>query len=201
MEALHLLGLRNPDGDSYDYEIAEWVSDARTRIAQSDIRVSSLRQVLTWTTRICHTLLNNRCLLRSRQSGCGRLFCRRISAILLWGVTAFVLVSALNGVLNSSYAQPPSHYQELEQILSSSAVSGRGNVHRERVFIAANIIDAKLIKGAWGRSLLSLVDMLGEKNVFVSIYENDSGTDTRDALHELQQQLPCPYACLLLYVL
>jgi hypothetical protein len=171
MEALHLLGLRNPDDNSYDYEIAEWVPDARTRIAQSDIRVSSLRQVLTWTTRICHTLLKNRCLLRSRQSGCGRLFCRRISATLLWGVTAFVLVSVLNGVLNPSYAQPPSHYQELEQILSSSTVSGRGNVHREGVFIAANIIDAKLIKGAWGRSLLSLVDMVGEKNFFVSIYE------------------------------
>jgi hypothetical protein len=42
-------------------------------------------------------------------------------------------------------------------------------------------------------SVLHLDDILGKENVFVSIYENDNGNGTRDALHEFQHKLPCSY--------
>jgi hypothetical protein len=41
---------------------------------------------------------------------------------------------------------------------------------RETVFIAANIIDAELISGAWGDTLAQLVQSIGVERVFVSIY-------------------------------
>jgi mannosyltransferase 1 (CAP59) len=59
------------------------------------------------------------------------------------------------------------------------------NPHQERVFIAANIVDKDLIKGAWGKALLDLIDIIGPENAFLSIYENDSGSDTKQALEEL----------------
>ncbi|PVH80080.1 glycosyltransferase family 69 protein, partial [Cadophora sp. DSE1049] len=40
----------------------------------------------------------------------------------------------------------------------------------ETVFIAANIIDGDLISGAWGQSLLELVESIGKERVWVSIY-------------------------------
>jgi hypothetical protein len=56
----------------------------------------------------------------------------------------------------------------------------------ERVFIAANIIDEELIRGAWGRSLLQLVERIGKERVFVSVYGGPKA-----ALLELEQMLEC----------
>lgn len=102
-----------------------------------------------------------------------------------------VICSAINGVLRPSYSNPPSHYRLLEDRIHASRVSGRGNPHNEKVYVASNIIDEDLVRGSWGRSLLSLIDLLGEENVFVSIYENDSGDGTVAALQDLHDALPC----------
>jgi hypothetical protein len=56
----------------------------------------------------------------------------------------------------------------------------------ETVFIAANIINADLINGAWGDSLLSLIDLIGQDRVFVSIYGGPT-----DALKALGARIPC----------
>lgn len=48
--------------------------------------------------------------------------------------------------------------------------SGRGNPDGVKVFIAANIINAELISGAWGDAVMELMDLIGEKNVFLSQY-------------------------------
>lgn len=111
------------------------------------------------------------------------------TALLLIGT--FVFVSALEALFYPSYQKLPGHYQELRHTIRSSAQSGRGNPNEGKIFIAANIVNEKLIRGAWGDALLELVDILGEDNVFISIYENDSGTGTRDALYDLQSKLPC----------
>ena len=50
--------------------------------------------------------------------------------------------------------------------------SGRGNPAGEKVFIAANIISADLINGAWGNAVMELMDLLGEENVFLSWYSS-----------------------------
>lgn len=71
---------------------------------------------------------------------------------------------------------------------------GRGNPRNEKVFIAASLYDrdGELARGQWGQQLLALVDLLGPQNVFVSIYENDSGDEGHDALRELEQQIASP---------
>lgn len=47
---------------------------------------------------------------------------------------------------------------------------GRGNPNGEKVFIAANIMDAGLVAGAWGDAVMELMDLIGEENVFLSEY-------------------------------
>lgn len=106
---------------------------------------------------------------------------------------ALAVCSVLNGVLRPSYSNPPSHYRSLENKVRASHFPGRGNPHHDKVYVASNIINEHLIRGPWGRSLLSLIDLLGEENVFVSIYENDSGNATIAALQNLRDVLPCKW--------
>jgi hypothetical protein len=98
----------------------------------------------------------------------------------------------MEGLLSPSYQTPPDHYRQLRERILDSTESGRGNIHGEKIFIAANTVNEELIRGVWGDTLLELVNILGEQNVFISIYENDSGDGTRDALRELQAKLTCP---------
>ena len=70
-----------------------------------------------------------------------------------------------------------------------TTTAGRGNPAGERVFIAANIVDGPLIASEWGARVLELVDLLGPANVFLSVFENDAGADTRRALQQLALRL------------
>ena len=67
------------------------------------------------------------------------------------------------------------------------------NLHNERVFIAANIIDADKIRGDWGRAVVVLIDIIGPENTFLSIYENDSGPEVMEALAWLKTQIRCRF--------
>lgn len=89
---------------------------------------------------------------------------------------AFLVITV--PLLNPSYTLRPTHYTGT-------------NRHSEKVFIAACIVDADLIRGAWGRAVLDLIDIIGPENSFLSIYENDSGPDTKLALQELLHKVPC----------
>lgn len=106
----------------------------------------------------------------------------------------FLLISFFHGIFHPSYSDPPERYQALANRVLASTSPGRGNERNEKVFIAANILNEDLIRGHWGNSLLALVELLGNENVFVSIYENDSGPGTRAALQELQHKLSCRYS-------
>jgi hypothetical protein len=106
-------------------------------------------------------------------------------------ILLLIVISILDGIIHPSYASPPAHYEALEKHVRSTVGSGRGNPRNEKIFIASNIIQTDLIKGRWGASLIELVDLLGPENVFVSIYENDSGNSTSQALNELASRLPC----------
>jgi hypothetical protein len=125
-------------------------------------------------------------------SGKGRFYyLKKLFTVLLLTVLVFLTLSLLNGLLRPSYMNPPAHYRELDRNIRESTARGRGNPNNEQIFIAANIINGDLVKRSWGASLLELIDILGPDNVFVSIYENDSGKGTRDALLALRDQLPC----------
>lgn len=152
-----------------------------------------------WTVQRCYRCLEN--LLRDLLLHQRRRFrCRASSPahtlwlllkILIFLVGGFVLVSVVQAILHPSYQRPPEHYAQLQRRILASSGHGRANQKDEKIFIAANIIREDLIRGAWGASLLELVDLLGEDNVFVSVYENDSGKATSEALIELQDKLPC----------
>lgn len=84
----------------------------------------------------------------------------------------------LTPILNPSYTHPPKHY------------SGT-NPHGEKVFIAACIVDPDLIRGSWGKAVLDLISIIGPENTYLSIYENDSGPETKKALKELSELVIC----------
>lgn len=97
----------------------------------------------------------------------------------------------LTAVFRPSYTRPPAHYDTLRRSVLEKSYPGRGNPRNEKVFIAASLYDrdGRLARGRWGMQLLALVDLLGEQNVFMSIYENDSGDEGRDGLRELEQRI------------
>ncbi|KAN0095703.1 glycosyltransferase family 69 protein [Hyaloscypha variabilis] len=55
---------------------------------------------------------------------------------------------------------------------------------REKVFIAANIIDRDLVRGEWGQRVVELVQAIGVERCFVSVYGGPT-----DALEELDGRL------------
>ncbi|KAI9773645.1 MAG: hypothetical protein M1840_006919 [Geoglossum simile] len=116
---------------------------------------------------------------------------RRICLLLSGLSTLFILLVIVSVSPSYTVSQEPAHYQSLRAAVLDSSESGRGNPRGEKVFIAANIIDEGLIRGAWGKAVLGLVDVLGEKNVYLSIFENDSGEGTREALVELSRKVAC----------
>ncbi|KAF4624682.1 hypothetical protein G7Y89_g13486 [Cudoniella acicularis] len=92
-------------------------------------------------------------------------FCRP-----LYVFVAFVVFIIWQLLFNASYANPPAF----------SIPEG------ETVFLAANIIDGGLITGAWGKSVVDFVELIGKERVFVSIYGGPT-----EALKKLETMLPC----------
>ncbi|KAG2414253.1 hypothetical protein HFD88_003444 [Aspergillus terreus] len=130
----------------------------------------------------------------SRPSCYRRLLLRRSCFFLHAFVGIILALLILTSIFRPSYTRPPPHYVALRDSVSQSqSPSGRGNPRNEKVFIAASLYDShgELAGGEWGTRLLRLIDLLGEENVFVSIYENDSGAEGESALRGLEDQIPC----------
>jgi hypothetical protein len=117
------------------------------------------------------------------------LICVYNSVIILF--IAILIISVVEGILYPSYWSLPEHYVAFEKSLHTGSPRGRGNPTGQKIFIASNIIQHDKIRGPWGESLLKLLEYLGPENVFVSIYENDSGPEAPKALSWLRSQLPC----------
>lgn len=94
-----------------------------------------------------------------------RRFCRP-SYVLI----AFTVLFILQVTLNTSYLYPPHFHVPVD----------------ETVFIAANIVDGDLVNGAWGQSLIDLVNLIGPERSYVSVYGGPA-----DALKNFAARLPC----------
>ncbi|KAB8291543.1 hypothetical protein EYC80_006344 [Monilinia laxa] len=81
---------------------------------------------------------------------------------------ALILFLSWQIIFNASYANPPKFSIPTH----------------EKVFIAANIVDEKLIDGFWGDNLVALVEAIGKERVFVSVYGGP-----KDALGRLNERL------------
>lgn len=109
-------------------------------------------------------------------------------------VAGFIIVLiTLTAIFRPSYTDPPAHYKSLRKRILASNDYGRGNNDNQKIFIAASISDKKghLVNGAWGRSVLELLNILGNRNTFLSIYENDGGEQAQEALEEFEKKVQC----------
>ncbi|CAF9929537.1 MAG: hypothetical protein HETSPECPRED_007388 [Heterodermia speciosa] len=132
---------------------------------------------------------------RRRRSflGCSILRGRRTGLVFnsVAGIT--LILVAFTAVFQPSYTNPPAHYENLRRRVMSSDDYGRANSDNQKIFIAASIYDkgGRLVKGAWGRNVLELLNLLGNRNTFLSIYENDSGQEARKELEKFQEEVQC----------
>ena len=128
-----------------------------------------------------------------RKCGIPRISTRRIC--LLFNVLSaiiFILI-LITAIFRPSYTKLPAHYEALKKRCLQSSENGRANPNNQKVFIAATIYDkgGKLVNGAWGKAILDLVELLGSDNVFLSIYENDSGGEAQTALIGFEDKVKC----------
>ncbi|RJE22565.1 hypothetical protein PHISCL_05111 [Aspergillus sclerotialis] len=130
----------------------------------------------------------------SRRSCYYRLLLRRPLFFYLHIVGGIIIALVVfTSIFRPSYTRPPPHYSLLRRSASQSTEHGRGNPRNEQVYIAASLYDpgGDLARGEWGSRVLQLIELLGENNVFLSIYENDSGSEGANALRDLEKQVTC----------
>ena len=143
----------------------------------------------------CSSLLRSR---RTHRRRAGNAWCqlRRLCFLFQSIFAITVLAAVFIAIARPSYSRPPARYQELRNRAETSSEAGRANPTNKKVFIAASIFDrdGDLARGAWGRAVLGLVDLLGPSNVFLSIYENDAGPVAKVALEELEEKVTCDHA-------
>lgn len=112
-------------------------------------------------------------------------------------LAAIIAILIATPVFAPSYTTAPSHYRKLVSRCSGSAPTqdGCANVFNEKVFISVSLYDkdGHLADGLWARTVLELIQIIGRQNVFISIYENDSGPEGAKALEKFKQNLPCRY--------
>ena len=121
---------------------------------------------------------------------------RRICFVLWLVLGSLLLLILLTAIFRPSYTHLPVHYRELQRQILRTKREGRGNLNNEKVFIAASIYDrdGRLAGGAWGRAILDLIDILGNDNVYLSIYENDGGDEARIALKRFETGVQCQHS-------
>ncbi|KAI1387320.1 glycosyltransferase family 69 protein [Hypoxylon trugodes] len=115
-------------------------------------------------------------------------------AVIKYAIIIILVLFIGTPVFFPSYTRLPKHYRDLEsRCRGPTREVGCANIHGEQVFISVSLYDkgGDLANGSWGESLLELIDLIGEENVFLSIYENDSGPDGAAALENLKRRLKC----------
>ncbi|KAI5865998.1 glycosyltransferase family 69 protein [Durotheca rogersii] len=118
-------------------------------------------------------------------------------ALIKYLIIAVCLLLVGTPIVVPSYTRPPPHYRDLESRCQGFLRQpGCANIRNEQVFISVSLYDegGRLADGYWGESLLELIHLLGNNNVFLSIYENDSGPEGASALESLRKQLRCKHS-------
>lgn len=92
-----------------------------------------------------------------------------------------------------SYTHPPKHYATLRERVEASSDPGRANLDDEKIFIATalNSKDSELPTSNWGKAVLDLVDILGPRNVYLSLYEDGANSTAADALTRFSDSVNC----------
>ncbi|QSS53749.1 CAP59_mtransfer superfamily domain-containing protein [Histoplasma capsulatum var. duboisii H88] len=122
-----------------------------------------------------------------------RLTLRRLCFICFASCGIISALALLTFIIRPSYTHPPVHYNSLRHTVLNSQSPGRGNPRNEKVFVAASLYDrdGALARGRWGENILELIRLLGDDNVFLSIYESNSGLEGEAALREFEDKIKC----------
>lgn len=120
---------------------------------------------------------------------------RRICFGFLLVVVIILTLLVLTALFRPSYTNPPAHYRILRERVEGSEDYGRANPENQKIFIAASIYDegGHLLGGYWGEALLELIDLLGNRNVYLSIYENSAGQAAQVAHVNFGRRVQCPH--------
>ena len=129
-------------------------------------------------------------------------FCKsplRLCSYLFGSTLLVVALVFLTAIFRPSYNNPPAHYRSLRELVERSEDYGRANPEHQKIFIAASIYDegGKLLGGAWGGALLQLIDMLGNRNVYLSIYENTAGEEAQTVKFQFERKVQCQHTMVL----
>jgi hypothetical protein len=116
---------------------------------------------------------------------------RRVISLINCLILSTVVLVLFTALFRPSYTHRPLHYRELERKTLRSNEPGRANPFNEQIFIAVSLYDKNghLARGRWGEQLLELIDLIGPENVFLSIYQSDSGNGT--ALDAFEKKVEC----------
>ncbi|RAH65806.1 uncharacterized protein BO66DRAFT_423206 [Aspergillus aculeatinus CBS 121060] len=181
--------------ESFNLDDADFESQVPPRPRRMLRKVPFLSRLFSSTYSGYRSLKPSRPFLSaSTRRGCYRRLLFRRWCLRLHAAAGIILaLIVLTSIFRPSYTRLPPHYSSLRDAVSQSTEPGRGNPRNEKVFIAASLYDrdGDLAQGHWGNSVLRLIDLLGPNNVFLSIYENDSGADGERALRGLETQVTC----------
>ena len=121
---------------------------------------------------------------------------RRICLSLWIALTILCPLILLTAIFRPSYTILPKHYEKLKSQILETRNEGRGNLDNQKVFIATSVYDrnGRLAGGAWGQAILNLIDILGNDNVYLSIYENDGGDEAQNALRQFETEVGCQHS-------
>ncbi|KAL2109622.1 hypothetical protein VUR80DRAFT_2236 [Thermomyces stellatus] len=116
-----------------------------------------------------------------------------VSRLPVYLLILLLIFVAATPIFFPSYNNPPKRYRDLESRCRKDE-AGCANPRGEKVFITVSLYDpdGSIAGGAWGLSVERLIHALGEDNVFLSIYENDSGPDGDAALRTLDSRIASP---------
>lgn len=180
---------------TFDLDEADFESQAIPRFRRLSSRWPFLSRLLSSTYSGYQRLRPSRPFVStSTRPTCLRRFLVRRACFYLHVVAGIIFALVIfTSIFRPSYTRPPSHYASLRDAVQKSNLPGRGNPRSEKIFIAASLYDPDggLAKGKWGADVLDLVNLLGPDNVFLSVYENDSGTEGERALREWEANVPC----------
>ncbi|KAL8902958.1 MAG: hypothetical protein Q9207_004258 [Kuettlingeria erythrocarpa] len=182
------------DLDSADFESQGLTTSSYVHRRQTSSSLAFIKDIpLLFADAIRRNGFQTRGLTRLRRRKSSRRGSRLISLVECL-VGALFGLAVTTAVFAPSYSRKPGHYQSLRRRVLASSDYGRGNPENEKIFIAASIYDkgGHLANGAWGKGLLDLIDILGNRNVFLSIYENDAGGEAKEALSQLKNRVQCP---------
>lgn len=194
-ESSDTFNLDEADFESQGLTSTSYVHSSRHRFLRPLLFLSPLRLKAAFNRsrlRQCSKRSN------SRRTSFLRLSARRIHFICNVVLSIICILVILTAIFRPSYTRLPTHYKLLKNRILSSSDSGRGNPDNQKIFIATSIYDkhGHLASGAWGEAVLSLVHILGNKNVFLSIYENDGGIEAQNALDGLESRVHCSHRLL-----